>query len=378
MSKNTIVGISLAVFLLSGAFVFAACPSADHSGNCFVDLEDYDIMAGQWLAGYDCNDLVEMASQWLSTDPNFADDMAYIPGGEFEMGDHHDGSSTIHAVFVDSFFMGRYETTNQQYCDYLNSAYAAGDIIVVNRRVYASWDSGLSSVYCRTYPLSTTYSQITFISPNFSVITKGGRNMSDDPMIDVSWYGATAYCNWRSQKEGYQQLYDPCDPNWACDFAGNGYRLPTEAEWEYAARGGENSPYYRFPWGDTISHSQANYDAHPLAYSYDVSPTSSWHPDWDDGIIPFTSVGGSFSANGYGLYDMTGNVIEWFNDWYDSNYYTVSPYDNPQGPASGRYRTKRGGSWKSSPVYCRIGIRRSSLPGGGNEATGFRVVLDLY
>jgi formylglycine-generating enzyme required for sulfatase activity len=198
--------------------------------------------------------------------------------------------------------------------------------------------------------------------------------MSDDPMVDVSWYGAAAYCNWRSSQKGYQALYDSSDPNWPCDFTKKGYRLPTEAEWEYAARGGLSSK--RFPLGDTISHSQANYWS-SASYPYDVSPTRGPHPTYNDGIYPYTAPVGSFSANGYGLYGMTGNVRVWCNDWYNSTYYNTSPYDNPQGPASGTDRVLRGGNWSGLAEYCRVAYRLSYIPGGSGSASGFRVVLDL-
>ena len=194
-------------------------------------------------------------------------------------------------------------------------------------------------------------------------------------MVQVSWYGSAAYCNWRSAQEGYQQLYDPCDPNRPCDFSKNGYRLPTEAEWEYAARGGLSGK--RFSWGNTISHSQANYYANPSGYSYDVSPTTGYHPDSNDGIFPFTTPGGSFSANDYGLYDMAGNLWEWCNDWYVSNYYSASPYENPQGPASGSYRVARGGSWFHEPRYCRSADRLWGEHDYRRYSLGFRIVLDL-
>jgi formylglycine-generating enzyme required for sulfatase activity len=201
--------------------------------------------------------------------------------------------------------------------------------------------------------------------------------MSDDPMVMVSWYGAASYCNWRSSAEGYENCYNLS--TWECDFSKHGYRLATEAEWEYAARGGENSPYYRFPWGDTINHDYANYYANGSAYSYDTSPytTYTFHPDWNDGIYPYTAPGGSFSANGYGLYDMAGNVWEWCNDWYDEDYYDVSPFDNPAGPASGTYRVLRGGSWYYYAYHCRVAYRYSGTPGYRYYHVGFRFVLDL-
>ena len=199
--------------------------------------------------------------------------------------------------------------------------------------------------------------------------------MSDDPMVEVSWYGSVAYCNWRSSEEGYESCYNLS--TWDCNFSKHGYRLPTEAEWEYAARGGLSGK--RFPWGNTISHSQANYYADPCNYSYDVSPTEGYHPDWND-VEPYTSVVGSFSANGYGLYDMAGNVYEWCNDWYRSDYYDTSPYDNPEGPASGPGRVLRGGGcWRHFASFCRLAYRNSSYYGQPARYYhfGFRIVLDL-
>ena len=370
--------ISLGLFVFIGNTALAWCPSADLSGDCFVDSDDLVLMANQWLNGYNFEGFAVMAKQWLTTDSNVPDVMAYIPDGEFEMGRHvGDGISDElprHAVLVDAFFMSRYEITNQQYCDYLNDANSLGQIKVVSGVVYASSDDPCDYPYCDTHSADTD-SQIDFSDPNFSVREKGGRDMSDDPMVEVSWYGAASYCNWKSGQEGYESCYNLS--TWECDFSKHGYRLPTEAEREYAARGGEHSPYYRFGWGDTISHSQANYYADPCSYSYDVSPTEGPHPNWDDGIRPITSVVGSFSPNAYGLYDMTGNVWEWCNDWYDDYYYYVSPYDNPEGPASGDFRVMRGGGSNYDAYYSRVAYRDLSRPVNRSFSGGFRIVLDL-
>jgi formylglycine-generating enzyme required for sulfatase activity len=234
--KKILICVPLIVFVFSGGPAFAACPSADLTGDCFVDFEDFALMA----------------NQWLTTDPCVPADMVYIPGGEFEMGDHfaEEGDFDelpVHAVLLDSFFMSRYEVTNQQYCDYLNSAYDACDIKVGGSIVYAFSDDSNSYPYCDTHSYDAD-SQIDYndVSKTFSVRTKGEppRDMNDDPMVMVSWYGAATYCNWRSSEEGYESCYNLS--TWDCNFSKHGYRLPTEAEWEYATRGGLSGK--RFPW----------------------------------------------------------------------------------------------------------------------------------
>ena len=360
--KTSSILISFVVITISGSFCLGDCPSADLTGDCFVDYEDFALMA----------------AQWLTTDPCIPVGMAYIPGGTFEMGDSfNEGDSDelpVHTVTVDSFYMGKYEITNRQYCDYLNSAMSEGLVTVTSSVVYQA-GSGTSYPYCDTHSAST-YSQIDCndVSGIFSVRTKSGRDMSNDPMVEVSWYGAVAYCNWRSQEGGYETCYDPCDPNWPCDLSKKGYRLTTEAEWEYAARGGLSCR--RFPWGDTISHDQANYKSSSV-YSYDISPTKGYHPTWNDGVYPYTSAVGSFAPNGYGLYDMAGNVWEWCNDWYSGSYYSSSPTNNPTGPAGGSYRVIRGGYWSYTAYASRVADRYNNTPTNRNDLIGFRLVLDL-
>jgi formylglycine-generating enzyme required for sulfatase activity len=309
-------------------------------------------------------------------------DMVLIPGGKFEMGDSkNEGASRelpVHTVTLDSFAIGKCQVTNHQYCQYLNSALDSSSIVLSGGAVCGS---GNNQLYCHT-STSSGYSQIDYsvISPGvFSVRTKSGRDMSNDPMVTVSWYGAAAYCNWLSQQEEKHICYNTSDPNWPSDFNKKGYRLPTEAEWEYAARGG--LPGGRFPWGDEIYHTQANYGHHPL---------------WNDGIFPLTSPVGFFDGtlkykedyqwpasdtsyetssglNGYGLYDMAGNVWEWCNDWYGA--YSSSPQTNPNGPASGNFRVARGGNWEGGSDDCGVARRDYASPYQTYFHYGFRVVL---
>jgi formylglycine-generating enzyme required for sulfatase activity len=332
----------------------------DFTGDCRVDFADFALFAEQWLTEGESLPLPE--------------DLVSIPAGTFQMGDSiGDGGASerpVHTVTLDSFAMGKYEITNGQYCIFLNSAYPS-QLKVVNGFVYASGDTANSFPYCDT-STSSSYSQIAFSNNTFSVRTKSARDMSNDPMVCVSWYGAAAYCNWRSQQEGREECYDLS--TWTCDFSRKGYRLATEAEWEYAARGGLAGR--RFPWGDTITHSQANYYSDSY-YSYDISPTRWYHPAWNDGNLPYTSPVGSFPANGHGLCDMAGNVWEWCNDWYLSSYYSSSSQTNPTGPITGAFRVIRGGGWYDYAGDCRVALRSygyypsSRYDGYG----GFRVVV---
>lgn len=301
-------------------------------------------------------------------------DLVKIPGGTFQMGNlkgaDEGGDDELPFInpAVDSFCMGKTEITNQQYCDFLNSALQQGLITVIFDAVYQA-GSELSFPYCET--TSSDYRSMIFYNQDFLVRDKGGRDMTRDPIVLVTWYGAAAYCNWRSQQEGRESCYNLS--TWECDFSKKGYRLPTEAEWEYSARGGLSA--YRFPWGDTISHNQANYQS-DATFSYDISPTRGYHPTWHGLFFPDTSPVGSFPANGFGLYDMAGNAQEWCNDWYSASYYESSPQSNPTGPATGTGRVIRGGSWDSSAADCRVASRDYYVPSRGETDRGFRVVLN--
>jgi formylglycine-generating enzyme required for sulfatase activity len=371
---------------------------SDLDTDGYVDFGDFAFLASAWLThtgGPNWNpvcdisepkdgvinnlDLFILSLNWLD------DNMALIPAGEIEMGAHFNEKISdelpVHAVYVDSFYISRHEITNQQYCDYLNSEHSSNQIKLVSGVVYDSTDSNNTRPYCDMHS-SDPDSQIDYANSVFSVISKAGHKMSNFPMVQVSWYGAVAYCNWRSSQDGLEMCYntkEASDPNWPCDFSKQGYRLPTEAEWEYAARGCRRDLYSRFPWGDKISHSQANYYSHRLYdfYPYDVSPTRGYHPKYKSGVFPHTAQVGSFQADGYGLFDMAGNVWEWTNDRYNRNYYSSSPYHNPTGSASGSRRVLRGGGCSSYASMCRVAFRLNSSRSSRNYIIGFRVVLDL-
>ncbi len=286
------------------------------------------------------------------TAPPSTPTMVLIPGGTFTMGELLDVAAgeqvqdhPPHSVTVNSFSMDACEVTYELWCEF---AFWAADNSYDLRGYYylPAWDK-----------------PFTF------------------PITGVSWHNAVKWCNARSEKEGLTPCYRVgggvyragTSDDVVCDWSANGYRLPTEAEWEYAARGGLSG--LRFPWGDTISHSLANYSSSSF-FSWDISPTRGYHPVFSTGVLPYvypyTSPPGSFAPNGYGLYDMSGNVEEWTWDWYGAAYYNSSPAENPTGPQTGTYRVYRGGGWALGPMSCRaFGRMRSSPDSNGG---GFRAV----
>jgi len=190
------------------------------------------------------------------------------------------------------------------------------------------------------------------VAHGYSFGNTGSGKASNHPVQTVNWYDCVRWCNARSQMEGKTPCYNLS--TWNCDFNANGYRLPTTTEWEYAARGGLHGK--RFPWGDTITHSRANYQSE-ISYSYDTSFTRGYHPSYDVGGTPYTSPVGSFPPNGYGLYDMSGNVSEWCNT-----------------ELLGTSQYVRGGSWLGYAIGARCGHVFWLYPFIENDSCGFRAV----
>jgi formylglycine-generating enzyme required for sulfatase activity len=259
--------------------------------------------------------------------------LRYIPAGTFQMGELAERSQAeclllfgegaeeectldwlsiqepVHTVTLDAFWIDQTEVTNAQYA----LCVAAGACAAPENTSSATRDN-------------------YYDSPAFA----------NYPVIYMDWYRADDYCTWA------------------------GRRLPTEAEWEYAARGGLEGALY--PWGDTFDGRLANF--------CDVNCPMDWYyADFDDGFAD-TSPVGSYPPNGYGLFDLAGNVWEWNSDWFSETYYDRSPDQNPTGPTHGDGRVLRGGAWSSSGESIAVAGRVWDYPDAWDfDNTGFRCAM---
>jgi formylglycine-generating enzyme required for sulfatase activity len=242
--------------------------------------------------------------------------MVLVKGGEFYMGNDYAGNADErpeHKVQVSDFYIGRYEVTFDEF-----------------------------DLFCE----STGYPK-----PD-----DGGFGRGQRPVINVSWIGAIKYCNWLSTRMGLDKVYEYREDSLgivitAVHWDANGFRLPTEAEWEFAARGGIESKGYPYPGSTNLDE---------VAW-YEKNSGGKTHPV------------GQLKPNELGIYDMLGNAYEWCWDWYSPTYYANSPEQDPRGPDKGSERVYRGGAFNSPREYMRITKRFHFMPYKPQGTIGFRL-----
>lgn len=286
--------------------------------------------------------------------------LVLIPPGGFEMGSHDSleqlaeayplyrgkrievlTDDTRHRVRITRpFYMGAHEVTIAQFKRYVKET---GNRTEAEADGTGGYGVDLTN---KTFPVGRR-KEYSWLNPGFP-------QGDDHPVVNVSWNDAVSFCRWLTRKEGAT------------------YRLPTEAEWEYACRAGTAT---RYNFGDDPEQLAAN------ANTYDASSAAVF-PEWakwsiraSDGF-PFTAPVGRFRPNAFGLFDMHGNVWEWCSDYYSEDFYTRSPVDDPENTEPGRRHSRRGGGWHVWPLYCRSNFRNYNTPQSRYLNLGFRVVRE--
>jgi formylglycine-generating enzyme required for sulfatase activity len=259
-------------------------------------------------------------------------DYLYVPAGVFRMGDNagdgHPRERPVHVVELDAFYIAKHEVTNAEWRKFRD-------------------DPGYDDPRFWPEGRSVPRDQVPYWT---QANNHGGGTPGSDPypVIGVNWDAAVAYCNWLSARTGRT------------------YRLPTEAEWEKAARGTDQR---RYPWGNGIDRAVANFVG---AQPYDtVRPIGFFDGSLRDGLQTRRN------ASPYGAFDMAGNVMEWCHDWYSRDYYATSPRKNPRGPATGAYRVVRGGTFFMETFDLRSSARSAAWPSlQAHRMIGFRPVRE--
>jgi formylglycine-generating enzyme required for sulfatase activity len=250
-----------------------------------------------------------------------------------------------HGIYVQTT-----EVTNQQYMELAQWAYNNGYVTATTSGLYDNLDGStqlLKTLGAGNYEMTFSVGVFSCINPTH-------------PVKYVTWYGSVAYCDWLSLQQGLPRAYS--HSTWQCNggspYTATGYRLPTEAEWEYACRAGTQTPFNTGSCLDPIT--EANYNG--VSVPYPGCPTGSY--------VGWTAPVGSYPANVFGMFDMHGNLYEWCNDLYGLYGGTVT---DPVGPVAGSGRVVRGGSWNAGAGGCRSAFHYGDAPSAAVRYLGFRV-----
>jgi len=291
--------------------------------------------------------------------------MIFVKGASYKMGDMtgkgKDNERPVHEVTINSFFVSKFQVTVGDFKDFISETRYITDCekkkggmiwLVENRKQKYYFDS------------TANWRNVGYVPKD------------NQPVTFVSWNDAVAFCNWKSKKDKLTPCYKIIGDSVVWDKSAKGYRLLTEAEWEYMARSGDKE--YQFSWGND---SLPFINGKKAANIKDETCQSALDKDlhvwkgYEDGFV-YTSPVGSFAPNEIGVYDICGNVYEWCWDWFDDNYYKISSQDNPDGPLKGKKRVCRNVGY-CCPIYW-IAISRRGLgeTNGYGENMGFRIGLN--
>ena len=325
------------------------------TGPTTLHIEGIAALGARYWAGFDWNAQTNKFDAAAYGELPSSGPFVLIPSGTFVMGDGVAwcGVDERQVTLTHDFWLGQYEVTNQQYLDLVQWAYDRGYVTATSLSVRDNLDGSTEELV----DLDDSDCEIAFSDGVFSLRDTGHGLNGDHPMKEVTWYGSVSYCDWLSLLDGVPRAYD--HSTWICGggdpYAAQGYRLPTDAEWEYAAQWSDERIY---PWGNENPQPcvHANYN-HCLDWTSPVgSYPSGVQPNLTDPI-----------------YDLSGNVLEWVNDWRLCDLGT-SPEIDPPGPGSSAAgRVGRGGRWNGSAFGLRVSDRRVNTPDFSYDYMGFRV-----
>lgn len=291
-----------------------------------------------------------------------------IPAGTFQMGNDESATSLaraypdydpkrfgllsdeapVHSVTLTrDFYMGQTEVTVGQFRRFVQASGYVPESIADGTGGYGYDAQHVAQRQGKQDAFAGRDTKYSWLNPGFA-------QTDNDPVVNVTWHDAMAMAQWLSRTEGRT------------------YRLPTEAEWEYACKAGTNTRYHHGDSPETLGQ---------VGNVFDQRAAPDWL-EWKNFAIPmddghaFTAPVGQYPANAFGLHDMHGNVWEWTADWHDEDYYQRSPKADPQGPETGTVRVRRGGSWHTWPFYARCAYRNWNAPTTRYTLVGFRLVMD--
>jgi sulfatase modifying factor 1 len=308
-------------------------------------------------------DAAELASKTL--DNSLGMKFVLIPAGQFMMGSgdsgevltkaypayghkppYYDDELPQHRVRITRpYYFSQYETTNGQFRQFVAATgykTQAETNIIDDPKGLGGW------------AFNPKEAKFEGRRPGFDWRHPGFPIPDSQPVVDVSWNDGVAFCEWLGKKEGHT------------------YRLPTEAEWEYAARAGTTTRYWSGDDPESLTKIANIADFSFFKHFPTYYPREKTLAGSDGFALPAPV--GSFMPNAFGLYDIHGNVWEWTADWYDESYYSHSPVDDPKGPPTGHQHVRRGGAWHTAPLYARVTYRNYNTPQSRYPNLGFRVV----